>query len=98
MADPKWESHLPFVYLLLVEGVRVSGPLLDHLIQNGLLTFSERSEVDQVKAGTEEAKARCMVELLRKKPPGSFHRFCSVLQMVGYGQLADALQSGNVQN
>ena len=93
----KWDKHLPSVYTKLVEGVRVSGRLLDNLVQSGLLTLSERAEVDQVQPATEDKKARHMVELLRKKPSdcNSFDRFCSVLQIVGYGQLANALRSGN---
>ena len=92
--DPKWKSHLPPVYSQLVDGVRVSGSLLDNLVESRLLTLPELSEVKQVLPNTEEYKARQMLELLCKKPPGSFDRFCSVLERVGYGHLAVILQSG----
>jgi hypothetical protein len=98
MADPKWEKHLPPVYKILVEGVRVSGTLLNYLVQDGLLTLAERSQVDNVQPNTEEKKAHEMVELLRKKPPGSFDTFCLVLEKVNYEQLADALRTTTKHN
>ena len=95
MADPKWKTHLTPVYRTLVEGIRVTGPLLDNLVQDRLFTLSERSEVDHIQPSTEENKARHMVELLRKKEANSFDIFCSVLGRIGYRHLANALLSGD---
>jgi hypothetical protein len=94
MGDPKWQANSRLVYGSLVPGVRVSGRLLDSLIEEGLIDFEESSIIDKADPNTEEEKARCMVRLLAKKPQ-SYDRFCSVLRNVGYNDLADRLQSGS---
>ena len=94
MADPKWQTHLPPFLTKFIKGVQVSGPLLDLLVQRGLLTFAERSIVDRVQPNTEEQKARQLIELMLKKPTGSFDKFCSVLEEIGYEGLARSLRSG----
>ena len=85
---------MPPLLTHLVQGVEVSGTLLDLLVQKGLLTLEDRSAVDKVQSNTEEDKVRRMLDILRKKPSGSFRKFCSGLQEVGYKDLADRLRSG----
>ena len=96
MADPKWETNMLPVYASLTQGLKVSGRLLDLLIQRGLLDLDERSGVDNVQPDTEENKVRYLLNTLRKKPRGSFEKFCTVLHLkeIGYKNLADLLRSG----
>ncbi|XP_062521538.1 uncharacterized protein LOC134196434 isoform X2 [Corticium candelabrum] len=93
--DPKWQSHMRPRYSDLTTGLRVSGTVLDHLYQSGLLDSEGRSTVDKVQPNTEEEKVRCLLGLLEKKPPGSFENFCNVLEddKVGYKHLALMLRS-----
>ena len=93
--DPKWQSHIRPRYSDLTTGLRVSGTVLDHLYQSGLLNPEERSTVDKVQSNTEEDRVRCLLELLEKKPPGSFENFCNVLEddKVEYKHLAVMLRS-----
>ena len=91
--DPKWQSHMPPRYTDLTTGLRVSGAVLDHLFQAGLLSPEERSRVDKVQPNTEGERVRCLLELLERKPPGSFEKFCNVLDKAGHKHLADMLRS-----
>ena len=93
--DPKWQSHMRRRYSGLIKGLRVSGTVLDHLYQSGLLDAEGRSTVDKVQSNTEHQKVRCLLELLERKPPGSFEKFCNVLEddKVGYKHLAVMLRS-----
>ena len=87
---------MPPVYPSLTQGLKVSGRMLDLLIQRGLLDLDERSGVDNVQPDTEENKVQYLLNTLRKKPRGSFEKFCTVLQRkeIGYKNLADLLRSG----
>ncbi|XP_062521743.1 uncharacterized protein LOC134196584 isoform X2 [Corticium candelabrum] len=96
--DPKWQSHMQPRYPGLIEGLRVSGTVLDHLYQSGLLDAEGRSTVDKVQSNTEQGRVRCLLELLERKPPGSFEKFCNVLDKVGYKHLAVMLRSESVSS
>ena len=54
----------------------LSGTALDHLYQSGLLDSESCLTVNKVQPNTEEEKVvGCLLELLEKKPPGSFEDF-----------------------
>ena len=84
--------HLPPFLTKFIKGVQVSGPLLDLLVQRGLLTFAERWIVDRVQPNIEEEKARQLQKLMLKKATGSFDKFSSVLEdsSIGHAELAKA--------
>lgn len=91
MGDPKWKN-LRGLYSKLVS-VRVSGTLLDRLVDEGLFNLNERQEVDSVSPAVEDKKARRMIDILRHKPH-SFDRFCLILKELGHEELAEKLLSG----
>ena len=95
MSDPEWDTHLRPLFTALTNGLRVSGALLDLLVQTRVLNYAERSIVDRVQPNTEEEKVRQMLELLRRKPAGTFDKF-SVLEdsSIGHEKLAKRLRSG----
>ncbi|XP_062521528.1 uncharacterized protein LOC134196429 isoform X2 [Corticium candelabrum] len=96
MSDPEWDTHLRPLRTVLTNGLRVSGALLDLLVQTRVLDNEERSIVDRVYPNTEEEKVRQMLELLQRKPAGTFDKFCSVLEdsSIGREKLAKRLRSG----
>ena len=79
MADPSWKKILAPKFPEVVETLRPS-LLLDRLVGKGLLDFQEYGYIRSCSPATEEERSRSLLaEILTKKGPQSYDRFCEAL-------------------
>ena len=88
--DPKWKTHLVPNTATVTEGIFVKGALLDQLVSYELIDMDQRARIDLV--GIESDQATELFKVLRKRPPGSFDKFCQALDETSQGHLAKILQ------